>query len=34
MRTFVSVPSRVARCSAQIRAGCRWTWPAKDSSRL
>ena len=27
-------PSRVARCSAQIFAGWRWTWPVKDSSRL
>ena len=24
----------VARCSAQILAGCRWTWPVNDSSRL
>jgi hypothetical protein len=34
MRTATSRPSRVARCSAQMRAGCRWMWPTKDSSRL
>ena len=27
-------PSRVARCSTQIFAGWRWTWPTNDSSRL
>ena len=31
-RTQTSFPSRVARCSAQILAGWRWTWPTKDSS--
>ncbi len=33
MRTHVTRPSRVARCSHQIRAGCRWTWPVNDSAR-
>src|SRR2546421_300972 len=33
-RTFTSLPSRVARCSAQILAGWRWMWPTNDSSRL
>ena len=32
--TATSRPSRVARCSAQIFAGCLWTWPVNDSSRL
>ncbi len=34
MRTQTSFPSRSARCSAQIFAGCRCTWPTNDSSRL
>ena len=34
MRTETSSPARVARCSAQIRAGWRCTWPTNDSSRL
>ena len=34
MRTATSRPSFVARCSAQMRAGCRCTWPVNDSSRL
>src|SRR5262249_10274827 len=34
IRTHTRRPSRVARCSAQIFAGCRWTWPTNDSSRL
>ena len=34
MRTLTSRPSRVARCSAQMRAGWRCTWPVNDSSRL
>ena len=34
MRTQTSLPSRFARCSAQIRAGWRWMWPTNDSSRL
>ena len=32
--TQTSFPSRLARCSCQTLAGWRWTWPAKDSSRL
>ena len=32
--TLTRRPSRVARCSHQIRAGWRWTWPVNDSSRL
>ena len=34
IRTQTSFPSRFARCSAQIRDGCRCTWPKNDSSRL
>ena len=34
IRTFTSSPARVARCSHQIRAGWRCTWPKNDSSRL
>ena len=34
MRTETSLPARVARCSAQTRAGWRWMWPTNDSSRL
>ena len=33
IRTQTRRPSFVARCSAQILAGCRWTWPTNDSSR-
>ena len=33
MWTQTSRPSRVARCSARIRAGCRCTWPVNDSCR-
>ena len=32
--TQTSLPARVARCSIQIFAGCRCTWPTNDSSRL
>jgi hypothetical protein len=34
IRTQTSSPALDARCSHQIRAGWRCTWPKKDSSRL
>ena len=33
IRMHVRRPSRVARCSHQMRAGWRWTWPVNDSAR-